>query len=118
MPNWSRQSAVVKPFFGRWDPDYNIQWHVFQYIGRDWAAPGCSKTTAELVKYATDVVKGGGVFTFDIGTFTQTWHNKSGRTPDGKRIGPYLEIPPDQFKQLEAVRDALKDIPVSDGSGK
>jgi hypothetical protein len=40
------------------------------------------------------------------------------RVVDGKWIDPYLEIQPNQFKQLEAVRDALKDIPASDGSGK
>jgi len=40
MPDWGRQSKVVKPFFGRWDPDFNIQWHVFQYVGPSWAEPG------------------------------------------------------------------------------
>jgi len=124
MPNWQRQSTVVKPFFGRWDPDYQIQWQVFQYIGDQWGRPGCSKKTEDLVKYAEDVVRGGGVITFDIGTFTEGcfWSLpqavKTGVKPDGSRIGPFLAVPDDQMQQLRAVRDALKKIAPSDGSGK
>lgn len=124
MPNWGRQRTVVKPYFGRWDADYKIQWQVFQHIGGTWGAPGCNKPTGELVKYAVDVVKGGGVITFDLGTFTEGCFYAlpgscpTGKKPDGSRIGPFLEIQPDQFKVLEAVRDALKDVPVSDGSGR
>ncbi|MFO7535286.1 MAG: hypothetical protein R6X19_06340 [Kiritimatiellia bacterium] len=121
MENWARQSKVVKPFYGRWDPDFNIQWHVFQFIGPTWGAPGCNKKPEDLVRYAVDVVRGGGVFTFDLGTFTEGCFHQlpadipTGRKPDGSRIGPFLEIQPDQFAILEAVRDAVKDIPPSDG---
>ena len=31
-------------------------------------------------------------------------------------IGPFLEIQPDRFRVLEAVRDALKDIKPSNGN--
>jgi hypothetical protein len=55
------------------------------------------------------VVKGGGVITFDLAT------NKK---VNGKAVGPFLEIQPDQFKVLEAVRDSLEDIAPSEGSGK
>jgi hypothetical protein len=115
-PEWYRQSLVVKPFYGRWDPDFNIQWHVFQYVGGTWGAPGCTKKTEDLVKYASDVVRGGGVITFDLGTFKKScfWQYPSNQ-PAGDGVGPYLEIQPDQFEQLKAVRDALQKIPVSDG---
>jgi hypothetical protein len=121
--NWNHQKAVVKPFFGRWDPDFNIQWHVFQYIGSTWGAPGCNKPKEEIVKYAADIVRGGGVITFDLGTFSQGCFYmppvgmSNGLKPDGTRIGPFLEIRPDQFEILKAVHTELKDIPVSDGKG-
>jgi hypothetical protein len=117
--NWRLQSRVVKPYFGRWDPDFNIQWHVFQFVGPTWGAPGCDKPTKELVTYASDVVRGGGVITFDVATFRKSSFSKypSGQ-PAGAGVGPYLEVQPDQFAQLKAVRDAVKDIPVSDGSGR
>jgi len=103
---WERQRTMVKPFFGRWDPDFNIQWHVLQYVGGYWGATNTPWKTADLVAYATDVVKGGGVFTFDVG---------SHKIVDGKTV-PCLEIPPEQMAQLRAVRDALKNIAPSDGS--
>ena len=123
QPDWNRQSKFVKPFFGRWDPDFNIQWQVFQYMGHHWGEPGCGRRTEDLVNYAVDVVRGGGVITFDMGAFTELNFGKredrrTGVKSDGTRIGPFLEIQPDQYKVLEAVRDALKDIKPSDGSGK
>ncbi len=123
-PYWGRQITAIKPFYGRWDPEYKIQWQVLQYIGGTWGAPGCNKKTEDVVKYAVDVVRGGGVFTFDLGTFTEGCFYAlpgscpTGKKPDGTRIGPFLEIQPDQFKVLEAVRDALQNVPVSDGSGQ
>jgi hypothetical protein len=72
-----------------------------------------------LVKYATDVIRGGGVITFDVATFRKSSFSKyPSDKPAGEGVGPYLEIQADQFEQLKAVRNALKDIPVSDGSGK
>ena len=53
------------------------------------------------------MVKGGGVITFDVGMY---------RTVDGSSIGPCLEIQQNQLEQLRAVRDALKDIPPTDGA--
>ena len=114
--SWAAQKAYSKPFYGRWDPDFKIQWHAFQYVGPTWGAPGANKPRLEFVQYATDIIKGGGVITFDVGTFTQGCFYrlpadcKTGKKPDGTRIGPYLEIQRDQFKVLEAVRDAVKDI--------
>jgi hypothetical protein len=96
---------------------------VFQYVGPQWGWSGCNKKTEQLVAYAADVVKGGGVITFDVGTFTEGcfWAMPkdcpTGVKPGGARIGPFLEIPPCQMEQLRAVRDALKRIPVSDGCG-
>ena len=116
MEDWERQRRVVKPYYGRWDVDFNIQWHVLQYIGPTWGAPGCNKAPAQLVRYATEVVRGGGVITFDLGTFSEGCFYKlpedapNGKLPDGSRIGPFLEIQPDQFAILESVREALKDI--------
>jgi hypothetical protein len=108
-PHWDRQSRDGKPFFGRWDRDFNIQWQVLQYVGRHWGATGVAHSTDEIVAYAADVVKGGGIITFDVGML---------KTVAGKTVGPCLDLPPDQFEQLKAVRDALKNIPASDGSGK
>jgi hypothetical protein len=96
---------------------------VFQYIGHTWGAPGLNKNTDELVQYAADVVKGGGVITFDLGTFKEGCFYDLPKTAidgidaNGKRIGPFLEIQQDQFEVLKAVRDKIKDIKPSDGSG-
>ncbi len=103
--NWNKQRRLARPFFGRWDPVYNIQWHAFLTIGSTWGATDAPKKTEDLVKYASDIVKGGGVITFDVGTFKGA-------------VGPFLEIQPRQFEQLKAVGKALKDIPASDGSGR
>lgn len=121
QPDWERQHKVVKPFYGRWDPDFGIQWHVFQYIGTTWGEASIAMDDDELVEYAVDVIKGGGVFTFDLGTFDEEcfWNLKKypeGIRADGSRIGPRLEIYPNQMEVLLKVRDRLKDIPVSDGS--
>ncbi|KKL18018.1 hypothetical protein LCGC14_2479730, partial [marine sediment metagenome] len=105
--DWDKQHTIVKPFFGRWDPDSKIQWHVLQYLGSYWGAIDTPKQTADLVAYGVDVVRGGGVFTFDVGCYNLV---------NGKTV-PCLEIPPQQMAQLRAVRDAIKSIPPSDGSG-
>jgi len=104
---WEKQRTIVRPFFGRWDPDFNLQWHVLQYVGSYWGATDTPKQTTDLVQYAVDVVRGGGVFTFDVGSY---------KIVDGRTV-PCLEIPPGQMAQLRAVRDALRPIPPSDGRG-
>ena len=119
--DWERQRQVVKPFYGRWDPDFGIQWHVLQYIGSTWGEASVARDADELVEYAADVIKGGGVFTFDLGTFDEEcfWNLKKypkGIREDGSRIGPRLEIYPNQMEVLLKVRDKVKDIPVSDGT--
>ncbi len=106
--DWNKQQRIAKPFFGRWDQDFNIQWHSLLFLGRYWGDPLTPRKTEDVVKYASDIVKGGGVITFDVGAF---------KTVDGKTI-PTLEIPEAQMVQLRAVRDALKDIPASDGAGQ
>lgn len=122
QPDWERQRQYVKPYYGRWDPDFRIQWQVLQYLGPTWGAPGLDKKTEDFIEYAVDVVKGGGVITFDIGTFKDGAFYKmpsefpKGIGANGERLGPFLEIQDDQYKLLEKVRDALKDIPASDGS--
>ncbi|MEI8036906.1 MAG: hypothetical protein WCJ14_00825 [Verrucomicrobiota bacterium] len=105
--DWNRQQQQVKPYFGRWDPDFKIQWHTFQFIGHYWAASDTPKKTVDLANYAAAVVKGGGVITFDVGMY---------RTVDGTTVGPCLEIQENQLEQLRAVREALKDIPPTDGA--
>ena len=99
-PDWDHQRKFGKPFFGRWDPDFTIQWHVLQYLGSYWGAVDTPRRTEELVEYASDVVRGGGVFTFDVGAY---------RFEDGETV-PCLEIPAAQLAQLRAVRDALRDV--------
>lgn len=105
--NWKRQQ-LSKPYYGRWDPVYRIQSHVFLTVGSSWGSSDTPKSTPELVNYASDVVKGGGVITFDVGIFKEI---------DGKLRAPALGVDPAQFEQLKAVRDALQKIPASDGSG-
>jgi len=100
---WTAQQKIL-PYFGRWEPDYNIQWHQFQFLGPDWGQPGVAHTTPEMVTYMKKIAEGGGVMTFDPGTH------------DGKGNGPFLEIADDQMEQLCAVRDALRDIPLTDGA--
>ena len=53
-----------------------------------------------MINYARKVVEGGGVITFDIGTFDEK----------PRIVGPYLDIDDAQMKQLRAIRDALQDI--------
>lgn len=120
QPNWERQHKVVKPFYGRWDPDFGIQWQVFQYIGSTWGEASSAWNEQEIVDYVTDVIRGGGVFTFDLGTFdVDCFYDlkkyPTGKREDGSRIGPRLEIYPNQMEVLMKVRDRVKDIPVSDG---
>lgn len=122
-PEWGRQITVVKPFYGRWDADFGIQWHVLLHVGYSWGRAGCHMGPERLVKYAVDVVRGGGIITFDLGTFSEGGFDgmpkemPDGLKADGSRIGPFLKIQPDQMEILKSVRDALKAIPASDGSG-
>lgn len=101
--DWTAQQKIL-PYFGRWDPEYKIQWHQFQFIGPDWGQPGVAHSTSDMVAYMKKIVEGGGVMTFDLGTH------------DGRGNGPFLEIADDQMEQLCAIRDAVKDVPVSDGA--
>lgn len=106
--SWDLQQKVRKPYFGRWEPRYGIQWHVLQYLGRDWAKTDTAHSTASIVKYAVDVIRGGGVITFDIGT--EVYINN-------KHVNTVLEIPKGQMIQLLAVKNAVQTIEPSDGSG-
>ena len=65
--NWEKQREFCRPFFGRWDPDFNIQWQALMYLGNYWGGIETRMKTDELVSYAVDIVKGGGVITFDVG---------------------------------------------------
>lgn len=97
--NWQAQQKRLPPK-GRWEPEYGIQWHAFQYLGHSWAANGTTRSTNSLVRYAVNVVQGGGVITFDIGAFDERPVLK----------GPYLNIRDDQMQQLRAVRDAVNSL--------
>jgi hypothetical protein len=101
--NWAMQQKIL-PYFGRWEPEYNIQWHQFQFLGPSWGQPGVAHTTPDMVRYMKKIAAGGGVMTFDLGVH------------DGKGRGPLLEIADDQMAQLCAIRDALKDVPLTDGA--
>jgi len=106
--SWDLQQRVRKPYFGRWEPRYGIQWHVLQYLGRDWAKTDTAHSTISIVKYAVDIVRGGGVITFDIGTEVYV---------NNKHVNTLLEIPSGQMVQLMAVKNAVQNIKPSDGSG-
>ena len=117
---WEDQQKYRKPYYGRWEPIYNIQWHVLQYLGSTWAmSDTISHSTLSLVNYSRDIIKGGGIITFDVGTYDSgsyydtrlSWVNKT------KKPTVSLSIPEGQMKQLIAIRDVLKDIKPSDGSG-
>jgi len=101
--DWNEQQKVL-PYFGRWEPEYRIQWHQFQYLGPTWAQPGVAHTTPDMVRYMKKIAEGGGVMTFDLGAH------------DGHGRGPLLEIAGDQMAQLCAIRDGLKNVPVTDGA--
>lgn len=107
--DWEIQQKYRKPYYGRWDPTYKIQWHALQYLGTTWGKRDVAHTTKSVVDYAADVVKGGGVITFEIGTFVEV---------NGKRTGTLLDIPEGQMAQLMAVKNAVKNIKPSDGSGR
>jgi hypothetical protein len=96
-PDWAHQRVYGKPYFGRWDPDFGIQWHALQYLGSYWGAVDAAHPTDELVTYAADIIRGGGVLTFDVGAY---------RFENGVTV-PCLDILPAQFAQLAAVRAAL-----------
>ena len=102
--DWEMQQKIL-PYFGRWDPEFKIQWHAFKYLGPSWGQPGVVHKTPDMVSYVKKIAEGGGVITFDLGTH------------DGKGNGPLLEIAPDQMAQLCAIRDALKEVPLTDGAG-
>ncbi|HQK36308.1 MAG TPA: alpha-L-fucosidase [Bacteroidales bacterium] len=106
--SWELQQKVRKPYFGRWEPRYKIQWHVLQYLGRDWAKRDTAHSTASMVKYAADIIKGGGVITFDVGTEIYV---------NNKHINTVLNIPEGQMIQLLEVKKAVQAINPSDGSG-
>ena len=93
--DWNYQQQYRKPYYGRWHPGYEIQWHVFQYLGSSWGKSDTAHSTESIVNYAADVVKGGGVLTFDIGQEEML-----------KEI--YLDIPEGQMQQLVAVKKALR----------
>ncbi|MGV8136053.1 MAG: alpha-L-fucosidase [Mangrovibacterium sp.] len=95
--DWNYQQQYRKPYYGRWHPGYEIQWHVFQYLGSSWGKSDTAHFTESIVNYATDVIKGGGVFTFDIGQ-------------EEMLNGIYLDIPEGQMQQLMAVKKALMKI--------
>ncbi|HAX97256.1 MAG TPA: hypothetical protein DCY35_12180 [Prolixibacteraceae bacterium] len=95
---WEKQRINCRPYFGRWDPDFKIQWHAFQYIGSYWGDTDTALKTDELVEYVTDIIRRGGVFTFDVGSFQIV----NGKTQ------PCLEIPEGQWEQICAVRDSLR----------
>ena len=99
VSNWKVQQKRL-PMDGRWKKHYQIQWHAFQYLGRSWAARNAAHSTDSVVRYASNIVRRGGVITFDVGTFEEK----------PKIIGPYLSISEPQMKQLRAVRKAIEPI--------
>lgn len=100
-PHWEGQQKYRKPYYGSWDPDYKIQWHVLQYLGSAWAKTDTAHSTASLVNYATDVVRGGGVITFDVGACNMV---------NDTITDSFLDIPKGQMVQLLAVKKALKKV--------
>ena len=105
MASWTRQQKQMLPYFGRWDPEYNIQWQVFQYLGRTWGGSALGHAPEQMQAYVEKVIRGGGVVTFDVGVFRD----------DRAAPEPRLEIPEAQMTQLRTIRDLLKDIPASNG---
>jgi hypothetical protein len=100
VANWKKQQKYL-PEYGRWDETYGIQWQVYQYLGKSWGERSAAHSTQSMVNYATKVIEGGGVFTFDVGTFTE----------GPKRItGPHHVLSEPQLKQLLAVKKAVAQI--------
>ena len=99
--DWKRQQKYL-PEYGRWDETYQIQWHAFQYLGRSWGERSKARSTESIVNYATNVIKAGGIITFDVGTFDEP--------KKGAVEGPFLEILEPQLEQLMAIKDAVAKI--------
>ncbi len=99
----------LAPEIGRWEPNYKIQWHALQFIGKRWGRSDKHKTTESVVNYARNIVERGGVITFDVGIYGEAYPYSILRE-DGTKNGPYLKIPQGHFEQLCAVRDAVKPI--------
>jgi hypothetical protein len=101
--DWGIQQERMLPYYGRWDPISENQWHVFLFVGSNWGFTDLGHSDESIVSYCGKVIKGGGVITFDIGTrgVGEDW--------------PQIDIPMVQFNQLRLIRDALKEIAASDG---
>ncbi len=103
--NLYSQEDLLKPISpdeGRWVPLWKIQWHALQYLGRTWARSDVAHSDESIVNYSKKVIERGGVITFDVGVYGE-------KAPNGKNA-PYLKIQDGQFKQLCAIRDAVRDI--------
>jgi len=107
---WEEQQKYRKPYYGRWDADYKNQWHVLQFLGNYWAYTDTAHSTASLVDYATDVVRGGGVITFDVGACTYTNEFDQPEIKDNFITDTFLDIPEGQMAQLIAIKNALRKV--------
>lgn len=97
--DWAEQKRILSQT-GRWGP-FNMQWHVFQYLGRLWGGCGVEYPDREMIDYACEVLRREGVMTFDLGVFDDT-------------SGPELRVRDDQMAQLRLIRDAVDQLSLAD----
>ncbi|MFW6146680.1 MAG: hypothetical protein ACOC7R_05040 [Planctomycetota bacterium] len=89
------------------------QWHAWTYLGPWWGSGGVRFDDDRLRAWARDVIAGGGVISFEVGTRGLIRTGRHDKDP--ARDGPVGAIDPRQVAQAETVADAIRNIPRPQG---
>lgn len=88
---------------GRWLD--GAQWHVWTYMGGWWSSGGLRFTDQQIRDYAVQVIKKGGVLTFEVGTQGVSRAGYNGAITKSPYNG-YID--PDQVRQIRKVSEAVR----------